>query len=176
MLKVLPFLIMLGGGVAVSKHAGPFVDVVLNKVKILVTGMELAKIGDELRFKFLDSGTVPGLDYEDDFSDFLRENFKPYWGSRDPSTDLWLNDYRLVPGLDELEAVIFSYGPNGEEDECAVLDGAKVALEINVERITEEEMQAYLEQNDLTGLPDDLCISLEFALRDTPFRSLNELE
>jgi len=176
LLKILPILVMVGGGLVMSTNSKRFFSVVTDKIRVLVTGMELARIADEVRFHFLDCGEIPGLDDEEEFGDFLRGNFRPYWGSRDTALDLWDNPYRLVPGRDQHEAVIFSLGPNGEvDDDCAVINGEKLLFEQDCEDLNEEELQEYLDEMELSGIPDDLCITLEFALRDTPFRSLKGL-
>jgi hypothetical protein len=203
LIKILPLLVAVGGGAAMSNKAGRFVDRVSTRVKVLMTGIELRSIADGLRMKFLDSGTVPGLDRDDDFREFMQDNFETRRGGRDPSVDLFGNDYRISgDNSREISATLYSTGPNGNDDECVLLDGETLQLEydlaqlanldpttLDLEKLGLEESD--LEDLDLTALddlpltdwqkeeilkeamPDDLCISLEFALRDTPFRSLD---
>ena len=129
-LKILPLIIMLGGGVAMGTQGKSLYYKVVIKVKVLLTGMEVVKIGDEMCFHFLSNGTIPGDDESGvEFEDFLRENFKASYGSRDPSLDMWGNPYQLWE-TDELESgrIVISTGPNGEVDECVLLDGESVAF------------------------------------------------
>lgn len=126
LVKLLPLLILLGGGGVTVTQGPKMVDAAVTKVKILVTGMELARIGDEIRFEFLSYGRVPGERDPDAFADFLRENFQPYWGSRDTSTDMWGARFLLAPrrrGEDKVR--VSSNGPNKSPDSCGVLDGRK---------------------------------------------------
>lgn len=209
-LKILPLIIMLGGGVAMGTQGKHLYYKMVTKVKVLLTGMEVVKIGDEMRFHFLSNGTIPGDDDSGlDFEDFLRENFKSSYGSRDPSIDMWGNPYQLWE-TDELESgrIVVSAGPNGEVDECVLLDGESVAFSPDeLEEIAAELEEIRAEQRevleaaqsgefdpDMEGvegdtmdeegfgsdadladelpLIDDICVSLEFALRDTPYRPI----
>jgi hypothetical protein len=208
-LKILPLIIMLGGGVAMGTQGKSLYYKVVTKVKVLLTGMEVVKIGDEMRFHFLSNGTIPGDDESGvEFEDFLRENFKASYGSRDPSLDMWGNPYQLWE-TDELESgrIVISTGPNGEVDECVLLDGESVAfspedmeeIAAALEEIRDEQRQVLeaaqagefdpeaaegegeegadglgLEGAMADELPliDDICVSMEFALRDTPYRAI----
>jgi hypothetical protein len=186
LLKILPLVLTVGGGVAAAKYSGQFFNRVVNKIKVLVTGMEIAKIGDEVRFHFLDTGEVPGTTGgQEEFAEFLRKNFKPYWGGRDPSTDLWSNPYMIETANTAESGMISSLGPNGQSDDCMVLNGETQQLQADLENLaagaasdlpadSDSAAQAAAEEAALAALPDDLCLTFEFALRDTPFRRLKE--
>jgi len=210
-LKILPLLIMLGGGAALGTQGKDLYYKVVTKVKVLLTGMEIMKIGDEMRFHFLSNGTIPGDDesgYE--FDEFLRENFKAAWGSRDPSLDMWGNPYELWE-TDELESgrIVLSTGPNGAVDECVLLDGEtmgftpedleEIAAELDAIAAEQREVLEAAQSGEFDPetmgegeegeegeegwgaesamaddmpLVDDICVTLEFALRDTPYRPI----
>jgi len=200
-MKMLPVLVMVGGVAAVGANGKKFISRVTNKVKVLLTGMEVMNIGDELRFHFLSSGTIAGDGGPEAFAEFLRQNFKPSWGARDPAYDLWNNLYEMTEGEGADERVVFSLGPNGTYDDCAVVNGEPVPFDVmeldpaniqnihnmdaaesmgeDAELMNGEEYMEYIEgmegvdEEEIDAMmPDDICITLEFALRDTPFRPI----
>jgi hypothetical protein len=160
--KIIPALIMLGGLGAVGNYGGDAAQNLLDRVRVLVTGLEVMNIAEEVRFHYLSYGEVPGLDDHDDFAQFLQGSFTPYYGSRQPSEDLFGNDYELdeAEGPEEYFMAIYSNGPNGINDGCALLDGTR---------------QVTSQPGDAPGVAsaDDICVTLEHALRDTPYDRKN---
>jgi hypothetical protein len=196
LLKLLPVTIMLSGMALVGSEGKAFVEKITTKVKVLMTGMEVVKIGEEIRFHFLSTGEVAGMGGEEDFQQFLRQNFTAYVGSRDPSIDMFENPYELDAedmGRGESVATVRSRGPNGNFDECVLLNGERMTIdwdevEAELRELQLDEMGKTEEGEDPLALlddedekeeileqfgPDDICVSLEFALRDTPFRPLS---
>lgn len=155
-------LIMLGGIGAVGNYGGDAVQKMLDRVRVLVTGLEVMNIAEEVRFHYLSYGEVPGLDDHEDFVQFLQGNFSPYYGSRQPSEDLFGNDFELNDafGQEDEFVAIYSNGPNGFSDACALVNGTR---------------QVTSSPGDVVGAPsaDDICVTLEHALRDTPYDRKN---
>jgi len=157
-LKAIPVLIMLAGLGLVGSFGGDAIRSLLDRVRVLVTGLEVMNIAEEVRFHYLSYGEVPGLDDPADFAQFLQGSFTPYYGNRQPSEDLFGNDYELneAEGPDDYFVAIFSNGPNGLSDGCLLIDGAR--------QVTSSPGDA-----PGAGTADDICVSLEHALRDTPY-------
>ena len=158
MFKIIPVLVMLGGLGAVGTFGGDAIQHLMDRVRVLVTGLEVMNIAEEVRFHYLSYGEVPGLESHDDFAQFLQGSFTPYYGSRQPSEDLFGNDYELdeAEGPEDYFMAIYSNGPNGLHDGCALIDGTR---------------QLASDGGDAPGpgSADDICVSLEHALRDTPY-------
>jgi hypothetical protein len=156
--KIIPVLIMVGGIAAVANFGGDVATQLLSRVKVLVTGLENMNIAEEVRFYYLSYGKLPGQDDRAEFSRFLQSSFTPYYGSRQPSEDLFGNDYLFddAHGPDDWFPALFSLGPNGVEDRCALLNGTR--------QVTTEAGEAAS-----SGAGDDICVSLDHALRDTDY-------
>jgi len=163
LLKILPVLVMLAGLGVVISRAGRFLEVVTDKAKVLVTGMELARIGEEMRFHYLRTGSLPGLGGEDDFERFVRDSFRPYWGGRDPADDLWGERFVLETGGEESESRILSRGPNRGRDDCRLLDGRTGSA--GGGEGTGSGSSAPGEEGVTPA--DDICVSMSAALRDS---------
>lgn len=128
LVKVLPLLILVSGGVVAVTQGPKMASKIVTKVKILVTEMELARIADEIRFEFLSVGRVPGERNPDEFANFLRKNFQPYWGTRDTAYDLWGALFWLDPRTDRETTIrVVSSGPNMALDCCEVVNGRRVS-------------------------------------------------
>jgi hypothetical protein len=152
-LRLLPVLIMLGGIALVATFGASFAQQLMTRVKVLITGMEVMNIGEELRFHYLSTGTVPGVEEPEEFKSFLRSSFTPYVGSRDPAEDLFGNAFQLVLVEEDGEVTphVLSPGPNGAGDGCRLLNGRT------------------LPESEALRLGDDICVALAHALRDTPY-------
>lgn len=163
--------LLLGGGYWCTRSASTVEDVVLNRIKRLLTGVELAQIRDQLQLEALSTGAIPGSGGDEELQGFLRENFKPSWGSRDSSLDLWGNPFRLQAGnRGDLTGLLWSTGPNGADDECALTDGESFA----------EDQSGFLqtgegEAEQAAFQPDDICVSFDVQAEgdDSPFLKLD---
>lgn len=149
---------MLSGIGAVGTYGADAAENLLDRVRVLVTGLEVMNIAEEVRFHYLSYGEVPGLADHEAFAQFLQGSFTPYYGSRQPSEDLFGNDYELdyALGPDGEFMGIYSNGPNGFFDGCALVDGTR---------------QVTSDPGDTPGssAADDICVTLAHALRDTPY-------
>lgn len=176
--KFLPLLVVLAGGGYVAQNFDEFMARVTNKAKILLTGMELGRIRDELKVAARLDGKIPGKDDAEDFGEFLRASFKPYFGSRDPATDLWDNDFQLVEAEEEDYYMVYSLGPNGDLDDCMLLDGEKLVQEtakdlVDTKVASVGGQPAAGEGEPPPPLPnDDICITVELSISEGPFRQL----
>jgi len=115
--RMVPVLIMTGG-IAVGVRYGQalYQDVVEN-VKILVTGIELSRIADEIRYHHVTCQTLPPVEPPDEFSAFLRDSLSPQFLERDVALDYWEEPYRIEN--DEEDLVVLSTGPDRERTFCA---------------------------------------------------------
>ncbi len=177
--KFLPLLVVVAGGGYVAQNFDEFMARVTNKAKILLTGMELGRIRDELKVAARLDGKIPGKDDAEDFGEFLRASFKPYFGSRDPATDLWDNDFQLVEVEEVDHYMVYSLGPNGSLDDCMLLDGEKLVQETARElvdaKVASATGQVPADKSEPEPVPafDDICITVELSISEGPFRQLD---
>lgn len=177
--KFLPLLVVMAGGGYVAQNFDEFMARVTNKAKVLLTGMELGRIRDELKVAARLDGKIPGKDDAQDFGEFLRASFKPYFGSRDPATDLWDNDFQMNEAEEEDYYLVFSTGPNGHIDDCMLLDGEKAVEEIAQDLVDTKvaSVGGQPTAGDGKSPPplsnDDICIAVELSISEGPFRQLD---
>jgi hypothetical protein len=168
LLKILPLVAVVGGGAALAKQSGGFFDKVVGKVMILATGYEVSAIASRVLEETVDSGRVPSITDDQDFSEYLRDRFKPRYGQADPALDLWGSPFQIERGSTDSKLIVFSLGPNTGSDNCGMLNG---------EPTSQEAAQA-LETDPTTETPeappsyDDICYSFEYSLRESPFRPI----
>lgn len=165
-IKFIPVILLAGGCYYGAKHFQPFFDKVVTKVKVLVTGLELGRMRDELSMHTTLHGEIPGEESQEEFSEWLRKNFSPYWGDRDTANDYWDNPYQMLPTDDEDMFLLFSMGPNGEEDACSQLNG----MGQPVDMIPPDD-PADIEAEPVAR-SDDICMTVELSIADTAFRPL----
>ena len=107
----------------------------------------------------------------------MRASFRPYFGSRDPATDLWDNDYQMDEGDEEDLYVVYSTGPNGHLDDCIILDGERLVRETAVDLVDTKVASATGAEGDKKEPPplreDDICITVELTISEGPFRQLD---
>jgi len=177
--KFLPLLVVLAGGGYMAQNFDRFKARVTNKAKILLTGMELGQIRDELKLSARLDGKIPGRDDAEEFGEFLRASFKPYFGSRDPATDLWDNDYQMDEAEEEDYYMVYSTGPNGHLDDCMILDGERLVHETARDLVDAKVASATgqapgdEEKPEPPPADDDICITVELTISEGPFRQLD---
>jgi hypothetical protein len=169
MMKIIPIAVMATGIATSGAYGKQFVERVTQKVKVLVTGMEVRSIGQELKFYFLSCGSVPGGTQEE-FSEFVRENMESALGNRDTSKDLFGEPYRLEHAEGDIH-LVYSTGPNGHPDECMLFNGEAPDISPPPPDADRPELD---QETAAASLPahDDICVALELAIRDTPFRPI----
>jgi len=161
--RILPALLVVGGGVAVAKGGTTVGSDLLDTVKVVMARYELSGAVKLLESDFVLSGRLPGTSSPEALSSYLRENMKGGFG-RDPGVDMWDNPYRLrrVGG----GIAVVSYGPNGQRDECgeAHVDAEMRSLHQRIERARHKEMGHETEGEDFEAPPppkdDDICALL----------------
>ncbi|MBM4352818.1 MAG: hypothetical protein FJ109_03330 [Deltaproteobacteria bacterium] len=117
LVRMVPVLIMVGGVAAGARHGRALYDEVVDKFRILVTGMELSRIATEVRHHHMTFGTLPPVAVPEDFAAFLRETLEPYFLERDVAQDFWLEPYRIEN--DDGDLIVLSTGPDRERTFCA---------------------------------------------------------
>lgn len=167
LLKLIPLVALLGGGVAVYQHSGEFFHRVVGKVKVLVTGYEVASIASEVLAYSLEFGKIPGVNDGQDFSTYLRDYFKPRLGKADPALDLWEQPFLIQRGLEESTLIVSSSGPNAQDDDCALLNGRPTSDDAALALEAANDPEAALAE-------DDICASFTYSLRDSPFRPIQQ--
>lgn len=165
-IKLIPVILLAGGVYYGAKHFEPFFNKVTTKVKVLVTGLELGRMRDEISMHATLNGEIPGEESQEEFSEWLRKNFSPYWGSRDTANDYWDNPYQMTPAKGENMYALFSFGPNGEEDDCAQLNGQALAVDMIPPENPDEV------GSDPVPRHDDICVTVELSISETAFRPL----
>lgn len=169
MMKIIPVAVMATGIATSGAYGKQFVERITQKVKVLLTGMEVQSIGEEVKFYFLSCGSVPSSTQEE-FAEFVRENMESNLGSRDTSKDLFGEPYKIIKQTGDTH-VVYSTGPNGEEDDCMLFNGEPpdISAPPPDADLAELDRQA---AEELLPSNDDICVSMELSSRDTPFRPI----
>jgi hypothetical protein len=165
--NMVPMVMMTAGVTATATVGERVAERVMDTVKTGITEFELAGIRDVLLAE-----SVAGVDIKrlsqntDKFKRFLQDpEVMQQQGGRDPSVDLWENDYMLEGPFDQEEYLVFSVGPNRTPDACRG-SAVEVSQELQSE-VSEWDIDEYSDENYEAASNDDVCM---------PFVAVNELK
>lgn len=154
--RVVPTLLLLGGGAVVAHSGAQLGTEVLDTVKVVAARWELSSAARAIEADFVSHGALPGSRSLADFGAYLRENLRSNFG-RDPALDLWQNPYRYRRLGSDI--AVISYGPNGRRDACARADPDQAAAEVAA--AVARQRQGQVAATD--GEDDDVCVVLDLA-------------
>lgn len=169
--KFLPLLLVAAGTVYAGSHAPEFLDRTVDKVKVLLTGMEVERICQTIQVEAFTSGMH--MEGAEEFGEFLRNYYTTPFGSRDPAMDLWDAPYLLERGEDAVYLVASS-GPNRGRDACRTLDGESPGQTLDASDGRSDTGDSGAEEEGDPAGEDDICASVEIPRSESPFQQLEE--
>ena len=158
---------MMSAGITATATVGEKVAArVMDTVKTGITEFELAGIRDVVKAESVAGVNIKRLAQDRSaFKRFLQDpEIMEQQAGRDPSLDLWDNDYVLMGPFEQNEYLLFSMGPNGGEDSCR-----GTPMEVSQEMVAEAtdwDLEKYNDENYEAATYDDVCM---------PFIAVNEL-
>jgi len=165
--SMMPMVMMTAGVTATATVGERVAGRVMDTVKTGITEFELAGIRDVLVAEAVAGVEIKRLSQNaDKFKKFLQDpEIMQQQGDRDPSIDLWENNYMLEGPFDQEEYLVFSMGPNGGSDSCRG-SAVEVSQQLQAEA-TDWDLEKYSDENYEAVSADDVCM---------PFVAHNELK
>jgi|GEM_PF-6203144 len=115
--RLLPIIALTASAIWLTPRASDLFHNTVDAAKVFMTSMELSRLAQLIA----QHGEPYGCDLEDEeaLADFVQGFLTSQPGGKPPTHDLWDAPYQFACGHQD-NFVVFSTGPNGSTDDCAV--------------------------------------------------------
>ncbi len=152
MSRLLPALLLVGGGGVALKGGGAVGTTVIDTVKTVMTRYELSEAARHLELDITLGERAPRSTRQ--LAKWLRDNHRARL-ARDPAEDLWQQPYVFRRGRKYRFALV-SHGANGQRDRCAVANVEDDRRRL--QRQTRRALSGKAREGDPPAKDDDICV------------------